>query len=347
MNMPLLKDSMTGPALTSEQTLEQSFNKEIAEFWQTGHFDSFPGKDEVRINYAYFIHKQECPDLVIVQGRSEGYLKYKELAFDLFHQGYNIFLIDHRGQGISQRMLDNPKKGYVKRFDDYSEDLHRFITEVVNKAGTAQNSSVKPFVLAHSMGSAITVRLLQLYPDCIQAAVLASPMIGINTGLIPHWLATVLVGTGLRLNNCLGGQPWYFLGQGDHQFGAFAVNPLTHSKLRYQLLRDAYQQYPDMKLGGVTTHWLHQAFETNKKMFQQLANLSVPILVLQSGKDIIVDNSEQNRFCRELNKLKPFSCPDGKAITLDGAKHELFFESDKYRTPAITHALNWFNRHAS
>ena len=81
-------------------------------------------------------------------------------------------------------------------------------------------------------------------------------------------------------------------------------------------------------------------------MFSKLDDLSVPILVLQSGKDIIVDNSEQNRFCRELNKLKPFSCPDGKAITLDGAKHELFFESDKYRTPAITYALNWYNRHA-
>ena len=37
---------------------------------------------------------------------------------------------DHRGQGLSGRMLDNPQPGYVESFDDYVQDFKQFYDEL-------------------------------------------------------------------------------------------------------------------------------------------------------------------------------------------------------------------------
>lgn len=58
--------------------------------------------------------------------RIESYVKYAELAYDLFHLGFDIFIIDHRGQGRSGRMLSDPHRGHVDHFNDYVEDLAAF-----------------------------------------------------------------------------------------------------------------------------------------------------------------------------------------------------------------------------
>ena len=41
--------------------------------------------------------------LVISPGQGEPALKYAELVYDLKDTGYDIFVIDHRGQGASDR----------------------------------------------------------------------------------------------------------------------------------------------------------------------------------------------------------------------------------------------------
>ncbi len=116
---------------TSEIDLVELMNTDIKKFWETGHFSDFIGRYNIRINYATFQSQKNTQCLIIVPGRTEGYLKYKELAFDMNNQGFNVFIIDHRGQGLSERILDNPHKGYVEFFDNYNEDLHIFIESVV------------------------------------------------------------------------------------------------------------------------------------------------------------------------------------------------------------------------
>ncbi|MCT6568541.1 alpha/beta fold hydrolase, partial [Staphylococcus aureus] len=43
--------------------------------------------------------------VVVVPGRIESYVKYPEVAYDLFQQGYDVIVLDHRGQGRSGRIL--------------------------------------------------------------------------------------------------------------------------------------------------------------------------------------------------------------------------------------------------
>ena len=150
---------------------------DVEGFWQQGLFNSFEGVKCVDIHYAVFTQKNSnSPALIIVPGRSESYLKYQELAFNFYQQGYNVFIIDHRGQGLSGRLLKNPNKGYVEDFQDYVDDLHYFIESVVVK-----HCAAKPFLLAHSMGGAIAARFMQDSPDAIKAAVISSPMLGFNS----------------------------------------------------------------------------------------------------------------------------------------------------------------------
>ena len=315
----------------------------LDEFWYQGQFLSFIGKNEKRIAYAEFVHINANKNLIIVPGRCEGYLKYQELAYELFQQDVNVYLIDHRGQGLSERLTNNPHKGYVENFDDYSDDLTYFIKEIVNK----NHPELKSFVIAHSMGSAITLRLLQRENDVIQAAVLCSPMIGINRGKLPLWLAKVIVNTGNWINTLFSKTPWYFFGQGDYDPPCFAKNKLTHDSERYQSFMKLYQQESKLQLGGVTFHWLAQALQTNKAIFDDLNKITAPLLVLQASADEIVDNAEQDKFCQLLHQLKPKICQQSQPITFEGAYHELFFEQDRFRTPAIKTSLEWLNKQRS
>ncbi len=340
---------------TTEQQLPARLINEIAHFWQQGTFSQFNGVNNVRINYAFFKqpnshsnknsnsnppNKNAHKCLVIVNGRSESYLKYKELSFDLFQQGYNLFLIDHRGQGLSQRLLDNSHKGYVESFDDYVNDLANFIDDIVQPHCTD-----KPYILAHSMGGAITIRYLQRFPNTIKAAVLSSPMIAINSGGVPHSIATALIKSSEQMNQWLSDDQWYFFGHENYKPTAFADNKLMHSKIRYQYHLELFQQQPSIQLGGVTVKWLVEAISAQQAIFADIDKITTPLLILQAGNELIVDNQAQNEFCQLLHKKAPQSCPTGKPIVIEGAYHELFFESDDIRNSAIDHTLAWFEKY--
>ena len=83
----------------------------IADFWKSVQHASFQTSNNISIAYATNFKRPEKPFIVIVPGRSESYLKYQELAFDLDIQGYDSVIIDHRGQGLSARLTPNRFQG--------------------------------------------------------------------------------------------------------------------------------------------------------------------------------------------------------------------------------------------
>jgi len=343
---------------TTETQLAKRYSGEIADFWQQGKFSHFNGVKELRINYASFLHKEsniasdknfqhnvnnKC--LVISSGRSEGYLKYKELVFDLFNLGFNVFLLDHRGQGISARALDNSHKGYVENFQYYVDDLATFIENIVSPHCTIDGKTQKPYLLAHSMGGAIAARYLQDYPSNIQAAVLSSPMLGFNVGSILGLITESLINVSAHLNKWFDNTPWYFWGQKDYTAIKFDNNLLMHSALRFQQFTQLYKKTPAIQQGGVTIKWLSESIAALKTIFAKINQITTPTLVIQAGADKIISNQAQADFCQQLHKLQPQSCPQGKPLIVEDAHHELFFESDVYRQQALSAAIEWFEQH--
>ena len=55
-------------------------------------------------------------------GRAEFIEKYFETVRDLRARGFAVAMLDWRGQGLSARALRNPRKGYVRSFNDYEID---------------------------------------------------------------------------------------------------------------------------------------------------------------------------------------------------------------------------------
>ena len=89
----------------------------------------------------------------VFQGRGEFIEKYFEVVADLRRRGFAVATMDWRGQGGSQRLLSNPRKGHVRSFADFDQDLAAFMKEIVLA------DCPPPYVaLAHSMGGHILLR---------------------------------------------------------------------------------------------------------------------------------------------------------------------------------------------
>ncbi|HEH9417703.1 TPA: alpha/beta fold hydrolase [Aeromonas sobria] len=319
--------------LTSEADVPTLYQQTLPDFWRQHAVEGeFKGKDGITIRYAALRQAKVDRAILIVNGRVESYLKYQELAWDLWRQGYSLYLIDHRGQGMSGRMLADQQKGYVDQFDDYVLDLKQFHDQVI-----MADQPAKLFLLAHSMGGAISARYLERWPDDIKAAVLSSPMLGINLGGLPKWLAKGLATTIGTVGDWIG-EPPYGPGQGGYQDHGFADNGLTHSQSRYQAFRQLYELHPQIQLGGATAHWIYQGITGADAAIADAGAIKTPLLVLQAGNDSVVDNAAQDRFCTLAN------CEGGKPLRIEGAWHELFIESDDKRQPALTAMADFFAR---
>ena len=123
--------------LCSEDNLASKYVTAIQPFWENnvlhGTFDGTGELVKVTIAYAYALHPQPLGAVVISSGRIESLIKYKEVVYDFYQNGYSVFIHDHRGQGLSGRMLDNSQIGYVGNFSEYVDDFKKFIDEVVTK----------------------------------------------------------------------------------------------------------------------------------------------------------------------------------------------------------------------
>src|SRR6476661_11087294 len=61
--------------------------------------------------------------VVVMQGRAEFIEKYFETVRDLRARGFAVATFDWRGQGLSDRALSDRRKGHVRNFNEYANDL--------------------------------------------------------------------------------------------------------------------------------------------------------------------------------------------------------------------------------
>lgn len=310
------------------ELLKLRYEDYIAPFWGNHVANGyFSGMDNIQIAYAFVIHPEAIGSIAISSGRIETLLKYKELVFNLYHAGYSVFIHDHRGQGLSERMTENPHQGYVESFDDYVSDFKIFVDKVV-----LPKSKHKPFLIGHSMGSAIASLYMLKHPDDFAKAVLSAPMFGIKPAM-PTFFACTLTKVFMGLNKMVSSLPWYFPGQGDYCAAPFRGNVLTSCQSRYQVFRNEYVINPQCQLGGVTSKWLHEAYLAMNVIQSNANALELPILLLQAGADQVVDNVRQDKVSAKFANCK--------AVHLSNARHELFMELDSIRDVCLREILHF------
>lgn len=307
----------------------------VAPFWHE-HVESrqLHCEDDICVHWYLYVPDTACGLILISPGRLEAALKYQELLWQLAQEGYAVAILDHRGQGRSDRLSKHSHHGHVHHFDDFVDDFAKF-AEAAGKACPG----LPQYLLAHSMGGAIGALYLARHPHHIRRAVLSAPMFGIHTPGRPRWLVSLIARTGTLLNRLLQpSQPWYFWGMSDYREVPFAENDLTQSPSRYQLFRDQYAKYPELQLGGPTYNWVNQALNATRRALNEAPKIKIPVLLLQAGADTVVSQTAQNQIMERLPH------PDSRILRIEGARHELLIERDSYRQPAVQAMLEWFQK---
>ncbi|NRN30164.1 lysophospholipase L2 [Photorhabdus heterorhabditis] len=331
--------------MTPERLKESWLNREIQfsafasgpllDFWQTREEHEFIGIDNVLIRYVRFCTTtKNHRAVVILPGRSESYVKYPEVAFDFYHLGYDVFIIDHRGQGRSSRMLKDPQKGHVEKFNDYIDDVETFIEREILPRHYSHC-----YALAHSMGAAILGGFLLRHSQVFDAAALCAPMFGINLPM-PRWLATFLVNRAEKYPDIRNN---YAVLTGKWRPFPYLINLLTHSQERYCRYLRYYVDNPELRIGGPTYHWMRESMRVGDMLIEKAGKIETPLMVLKASEDKVINNQKLRAFCKSRQK-KEILIQEQLPLIIQGAHHEILFEKDKLRSQALNAICNFFDQ---
>ena len=254
----------------------------------------------------------------IFPGRTEWIEKYFETVRDLRNRGFAVAILDWRGQGLSERALGDPLKGYVGNFSEFDIDLETFMREVV-----LPDCPPPIFALGHSMGATVLIRAASRGHRWFDRIVLSAPMIGIA------FVNSMSIAAGLARAMRFGGfGTTYVPGRysGVLDLRPFARNILTSDPVRYARNAAILEAEPALGLGGPTVTWCDAAFRAMRPMREPNypARIRQPILIVGAGGDAIVSNAAIEDFATLLRA--------GSHLVVVGAQHELLMEQDRYRS---------------
>jgi lysophospholipase len=252
------------------------------------------------------------------------------VAYDFFSRGFDVWTYDHRGQGFSQRELENTQIGWVESFQNYVNDLDIFYNRIV-----ASQKKKNFYIIAHSMGAAVTALWLaqsQLKPT---AVMLTAPMIDLILKPYPRFVVAAMVAAGLRS----GRDKQYVPGSQDFQFSDYGFD-LTNSTARRNWNRNLFAVYPALRLGGPSFQWLHEALQVPRRLrtVQFPDSVNCPILVFQAGSDQVVKPNAQIHLRSKNSHFVMAYEPHGQ--------HELLQEQDDIRARVINKTLHFFEQAA-
>ncbi|MGF1650629.1 MAG: alpha/beta fold hydrolase [Hyphomicrobiaceae bacterium] len=259
--------------------------------------------------------------IILLQGRAEFIEKYYETVSDLRRRGFAVATFDWRGQGASERLLSDPLKGHVTSFDDYLDDLSRFVEDLQTRG------LPRPWaVLGHSMGGHLAVRKAAVRPGLFDQIVVTAPLVAIaparlgmseaaaagiaRTATLAGFSSTYVPGGGARLL---------------HEM-PFDENILTRDATRLARNAEVTALTPQLRLGDPTIGWLDAAFRSMRVLSTAdfVDRMRTPLLCLVASRDRIVSGRAAEELC---DRLKLAAC-----LTLVGAEHEILQETDSIRS---------------
>jgi len=297
---PLFEDVHPGPAGGAAYWAQTSDGKRI----RVGHWPSEGSKGTV----------------LLFPGRTEYIEKYGVVAHRLAQQGLATFAIDWRGQGLADRMLDDPLVGHVEAFSDYQKDVAAMM-----RAARALSLPRPYFLLAHSMGGCIGLRAV-MEGLGVQAAAFTGPMWDLHITPPPlralaQVLATTMpkVGKGHLLPPGRTTTP-YVLDD------SFDDNMLTTDKQMFDMMRDQLIAHPELSLGGPSYVWLREAFAETKHLASRAAP-AVPAVTWLGTRERIV--------AVEQIHTRMENWKGGELVLVDGAEHEVLMEGETILGPVM------------
>lgn len=237
--------------------------------------------DDVRIRVGHWPAQDAKGTVLIFPGRTEYLEKYGQIAKALSARGLSSMAIDWRGQGLADRLLDDPVIGHVDHFSDYQKDVAAMM-----RAARALDLPRPYFLLAHSMGGAIGLRAT-MEGLAVRAITFSGPMWGIK--IAPHlkpaaWVLSHTmprIGQGHRLPPGTR-MEHHVLSDG------FEENLLTRDPAQFEIMRQQLVAHPELTLGGPSYVWLREALLETRHLSGRAAP-NLPCLTFLGSNERIVD----------------------------------------------------------
>ena len=282
----------------------------------SGYFD---GQDLTRLRYArWHAAGPHRGTVCLFTGRAEFIEKYFETVADLRRRGFEVAIMDWRGQGGSARMLGNPAKGHVTTFEQYLADIDHFMRDIV-----LPDCRGPYYVLAHSMGGNILMQVLARRTHWFDRAVLSTPMLDLASAPVSltslRRIAEIACYAGFAAAFIPGG------GRAPRMMTTFDGNPFTSDPRRFARNAGVIGVAPELAIGAPTIGWFHAAARAMEVVTEpEFAPLiRVPLLLVGAGRDRVVSTATIEEVGYGLR--------GGGFVVVDGARHEILQERDWLR----------------
>lgn len=231
--------------------------------------------------------------LVLVHGLKDHGGRYASFAQGLARHGIAVYAQDLRGHGRSAG-----QRVWVDRFDDYVQDLTRFVLGVKQR-----EPGLPVFVMGHSMGGAIATLYALDHAKDIQGLVLSAPALQPGKDVSPALIALTK-----KLGNGLPDLP--VLALDDRLF--------SHDPAVVQAMHDDPLVYDH----DGPAHTAAELLGALERIQARAGELDVPLLDLHGTADRITD-PDGSRMLTKVAKTQ-----DKTLKLYDGFYHDLLHEPD-------------------
>jgi acylglycerol lipase len=268
---------------------------------------TFSGEGGVEISYRTWMgHGEPRAAVVISHGGGEHSGRYAHVAASLNQAGYAVWALDHRGHGRSG--------GPRMRFDSVAPlaaDLRQMIA-----IAAEQVPARKPFLLAHSMGSAIGLDYACDHQDELSGLILSGALASVDQAppvrLVVRAVAAIAPSTGV-----------------------FKVNPETVSR-DPEVVR-AYDSDPLNFHGSFPAATVSALQRVGQSFPDRLPSLTLPLLIMHGGDDRLTPPAGSHL----VNELA--SSKDKTLRIYDGLRHEILNEPEQ--DEIIAEIVAWLDAH--
>ncbi|MCP3028312.1 alpha/beta hydrolase [Halobacillus sp. A5] len=208
--------------------------------------------------------------IIIVHGAFEHSGRYNHLVEQLQKDNFEAVIHDLPGQGRTEGL-----KGHIRSFSDYINKIKEWVEEA--------DDNLPVFLLGHSMGGVIVVRALQTYNLKVNGVILSSPAFAIKNG------AGKPMEAASRLLNYI--WPTFRVTR--------ALKPESITKNPEIIAR---HKKDNLIIDKVSVRWYNEFQRSINRTFKEIDKFpNLPLLVMQSGDDLIVDPLKTYQWFQEAD----------------------------------------------
>ena len=313
----------------SETDYAQSIAERVMPYLTARRTDKcFNGYDGKSIHYVRYLADSAKATVLISHGFTESAEKWHETAYYLLSNGYNVYIIEHRGHALSYRCVKDKTLTHIDKFSEYVCDFSLFVNLIKSE------TEGELYLLAHSMGCAIGLLYMEENPTSIKKAFLSSPMIMPSTGGIPAWCGRAITRLAIMLGQ---GKKRAFISAkypGNEKFEDSAKT----SKARFDEYNEIKRSNPEYQNYSCTYSWVNNSLRVKGKILKKgkLEKIVTKTFVAIAGLDNTVERDPQLELTKRIQ-----SC---ECKIYESAKHEIYGSTDAVVKEYFTDLLGFFEK---